>query len=80
MHAGNFRAGSFERLGTDDRFADVRSARLRVYGWLGVFGALLLGVGMSLCMVFGKMVLGIVVGIIGIVVLLMLIPLTKGLK
>jgi len=47
---------------------------------LGVVGALLLGVGMCLCMVFGKMVLGIVVGIIGIVVLLMLIPLTKGLK
>ena len=47
---------------------------------LGVAGALLLGVGMCLCMVFGKMVLGIVVGIIGIVVLLMLIPLTKGLK
>ena len=47
---------------------------------LGVVGALLLGVGMCLCMVFGKMVLGIVVGVIGIVVLLMLIPLTKGLK
>ena len=47
---------------------------------LGVVGALLLGVGMCLCMVFGKMMLGIVVGIIGIVVLLMLIPLTKGLK
>jgi hypothetical protein len=47
---------------------------------LGVIGALMLGVGMCLCMVFGKMVLGIVVGIIGIVVLLMLIPLTKGLK
>lgn len=47
---------------------------------LGVFGALLLGVGMSLSMVFDKMLLGIMVGIIGIVVLLMLIPLTKGLK
>lgn len=46
---------------------------------LGVFGALLLGVGMCLCMVFSKMVLGIVVGIIGIVALLMLIPLLKGL-
>ena len=42
--------------------------------------ALLLGVGMCLSMLFGKMVLGIAVGIIGIVVLLMLIPLTKGLK
>ena len=47
---------------------------------LGVFGALLLGVGMCLCMVFCKMILGIVAGVIGIVVLLMLIPLTKGLK
>lgn len=47
---------------------------------VGIVGALLLGVGMCLSMVFGKMVLGIAVGIISIVVLLMLIPLTKGLK
>lgn len=47
---------------------------------VGVAGALLLGVGMCLSMVFGKMVIGIVIGIIGIVLLLMLIPLTKGLK
>lgn len=46
---------------------------------LGVVGALLLGVGMCLSMVFAKMVLGIVIGIVGIVVLLMLIPLLKGL-
>lgn len=45
----------------------------------GVLGALLLGVGMCLTMVFGKMILGIVIGLVGIVVLLMLIPLTKGL-
>ena len=45
---------------------------------VGVVGALLLGVGMCLTMVFGKMVLGIVIGLVGIVVLLMLIPLTKG--
>ena len=45
-----------------------------------VFGALLLGVGMCLCMVFGKMVLGVVIGLIGIVALLMLIPLVKGLQ
>lgn len=47
---------------------------------LAVFGALLLGVGMSLSMVFGKLILGIVIGLVGIVALLMLIPLTKGLK
>lgn len=47
---------------------------------LAVGGALLLGVGMCLTMVFGKLVLGIVIGLVGIVELLCLIPLTKGLK
>ena len=47
---------------------------------LSVFGALLFGIGMCLCMVFGKMVLGVVIGLIGIIALLMLSPLTKGLK
>lgn len=47
---------------------------------IGIVGALLLGVGMCFCMVWGKMVLGIVIGIVGIVVLLSLIPLIKGLK
>ena len=45
---------------------------------VGVLGALLLGVGMCMVMVFSKMVMGIVIGLVGIVVLLMLIPLTKG--
>lgn len=47
---------------------------------LAVVGALLLGVGMCLSMVFGQLVQGIVVGLVGIVALLCLIPLTKGLK
>ena len=47
---------------------------------LAVFGALLLGVGMCLSMVFGKMVLGVIIGLVGIVALLMLIPLVKGLQ
>lgn len=47
---------------------------------VGMVGALLFGIGMCLCMVFNKMILGIVIGVVGIVVLLMLIPLTKGLK
>ncbi len=42
-----------------------------------VVGALL-GVGMCLSMVFNRMVIGIIVGLVGIVVLLMLIPLLKG--
>ena len=47
---------------------------------VGVIGALLFGVGMCLTMVFGKMMMGIVIGLIGMVVLLMLIPLCKGLR
>lgn len=47
---------------------------------VGVFGALLLGFGMCMTMMFGKIVLGIVVGVVGIMVLLMLIPLVKGIK
>lgn len=46
--------------------------------FVGVLGALLLGVGMCMVMVFEQMVLGIVVGVVGIVALLMLIPLFKG--
>lgn len=47
---------------------------------VGIVGALALGVGMCFCMVWGKMVLGIVIGLVGIVVLLCLIPLTKGIQ
>ena len=48
---------------------------------IGIVGALLLGVGMCLTMVWsGYMVVGIIVGIVGIVVLLSLIPFIKGLK
>lgn len=47
---------------------------------LGIIGALLLGVGMCLTMVWSHMIAGIVIGIVGIVVLLCLIPFIKGLK
>lgn len=47
---------------------------------IGIVGALLLGVGMCLTMVGGQMVIGIVVGLIGIVTLICLIPFMKGLK
>lgn len=46
----------------------------------GILGALLLGTGMCLCMVWDKMILGIVVGMVGIVALLCLIPLVKGIQ
>lgn len=47
---------------------------------VGIVGALALGVGMCFCMVWEQMVLGIVIGLVGIVTLLCLIPLTKGIK
>ena len=47
---------------------------------IGIVGVLLLGVGMCLTMVGSHMVAGIVIGIVGIVVLLCLIPFIKGLK
>ncbi|MDO4301876.1 MAG: hypothetical protein Q4D26_10855 [Clostridia bacterium] len=47
---------------------------------VGIIGALALGVGMCFTMVWDKMVLGIVIGLIGIVILLCLIPLIKGIK
>lgn len=47
---------------------------------IGVVGALALGIGMCFSMVWGKMVMGVIIGLIGIVVLLCLIPLTKGIK
>lgn len=47
---------------------------------LGIAGALTLGVGMCLTMVWSNMIIGIIVGIVGIILLLCLIPLTKGLK
>lgn len=48
---------------------------------LGIVGALVLGVGMCMTMVWQDlMVPGIAVGVIGLVLLLCLIPLCKGLK
>ena len=47
---------------------------------LGILGALVLGVGMCLTMVWGRMIVGTLVGIVGIVLLLCLIPMVKGIK
>ncbi|MBS4785876.1 MAG: hypothetical protein KH009_07175 [Clostridiales bacterium] len=54
------------------------SAKTVIATIVGIMGALLLGVGMCMSMVFARMAMGIVVGLAGIVVLLMLIPLTRG--
>ena len=47
---------------------------------VGVLGALLLGVGMCLSRGFGNMVPGILVGLLGILLLLCLIPLVRGIR
>ena len=47
---------------------------------LGVIGALTLGAGMCMVMVWDMLVFGIAVGLVGLVLLLCLIPLVKGLR
>ena len=45
---------------------------------IGIVGTSTFGVGMCFSMVWGKMVEGIVIGLIGLIVLFCLIPMTKG--
>lgn len=46
----------------------------------GIIGALTLGVGMCFCMVWNNIILGTIIGLVGIILLLSLIPITKGIK
>lgn len=45
---------------------------------LGIAGAIVLGIGMCMVMVWNMLVQGIIIGLVGIVLLLCLIPLDKG--
>lgn len=47
---------------------------------IGILGSLCLGVGMCLTMLWSQLFFGIVIGFIGIIGLLSLIPFVKGLK
>ena len=65
----------------------IRSGRTIKINWkitgkvlYGVFAALVLGIGMCMIMVWNLMIPGIVVGVVGIILLLMLIPMFLGLK
>lgn len=67
--------------------ARVRSGRKVRINWritgkvlYGVFSSLVLGLGICLVLVWQKLIIGIMVGIAGIVMLLMLIPMCIGLK
>lgn len=46
----------------------------------GVIAVLVLGVGMCLCLVFEQIVSGTLVGLLGIIMLIFLIPMFKGIK
>ena len=65
----------------------LRSGRKIKINWkiagkvlFGIFGALVLGLGMCMIMVWNLMIPGILVGIVGIHLLLCLIPMFLGLK
>lgn len=65
----------------------IRSGRKIKINWklagkvlFGIVGTLVLGLGMCMILVWNLMIPGIVVGIVGIVLLLMLIPMFLGLK
>ena len=65
----------------------IRSGRKIKINWklagkvlFGILGALVLGVGMAMIMVWNLMLPGIAVGIVGILLLLTLIPMFLGLK
>ena len=46
----------------------------------GIIGALILGLGMCFCMVWENIIVGTLIGIVGIVMLISLIPMVKGIK
>ena len=46
----------------------------------GIVGALILGIGMCFCMVWENILTGTIIGLVGILMLLSLIPITKGIK
>ena len=47
---------------------------------LGVVGALLFGFGMACVMVWSKIVLGIILGTVGILAIISLVPIVKGIE
>ena len=80
-------AVGFLSLLVQSMVAWIRSGRKIKINWkiagkvlYGVFAALVLGAGMCMILVWNLMLPGILVGIVGIVLLLMLIPMCLGLK
>lgn len=64
----------------DGKPANVFNARAIGITLLGIVGFIVLDVGICMIMVWNMLIPGIVVGIVGIVLLLCLIPVVKGLE
>ena len=64
----------------DGKPAIVFSGKAIAVTLFGIVAAVVFGVGMCMTMIWDMMVPGIIVGIVGIVLLLCLIPICKGLK
>lgn len=56
------------------------NGRMVLLSLFAIIGALTLGVGMCFCLVWENIVVGTIIGLLGILLLLSLIPITKGLK
>lgn len=56
------------------------NGRVVMFSIFGIIGALILGVGMCFCIIWENIVLGTLIGLVGILLLLSLIPISKGIK
>lgn len=56
------------------------SGKSVLFIFIAIIGSLVLGLGMCFCLVWEKIILGTIIGLAGIVLLLSLIPIVKGLK
>lgn len=64
----------------DGKPAIVFSGKAIATTLFGIFSTVVFGIGMCMTMVWNMMIPGIAVGIVGIILLLCLIPVCKGLK
>ena len=56
------------------------NGKMLAFAAFGVLGAMIFGVGLCLCLVWTNYVIGTIVGLVGLVMLLCLIPMIKGIQ
>lgn len=56
------------------------NGKMLAFAAFGVLGAMIFGVGLCLCLVWANYVIGTIVGLVGLVMLLCLIPMVKGIQ